>query len=209
MAYCTKTDVENYLQVGIDSSLDTQITAWISAVENYINRYTDRNFEASTMIKKYDGKGRNYLNVDDLLSISSVWFVSNDSTADGGSQQISTSSIYLYQNSDPNKTPYNKLQLAPTSTRLVFPYGHQNIYVHGSFGYSSSVPAEIKVVATKLVASLVNVGKNDGVAQYSEADLSISYISFERLINMDLGVKEILDWYKKQDSFGSFKAIRV
>lgn len=212
MAYCTKTDVENYLQVGIDSSLDTQVTAWIAAATAWINRYTGRSFEASTLIKKYDGLGRNYLMVDDLLSVSALWFVSNDATSDGGSQLVSSSQYHLYQDDDPNKTPYNKLQLIPVNSYGVFPYGAQNIYVHGSFGYAASCPADITVIATKLVASIVNVGKNDQVGQYAEADLSISYISFDKLINMDLGVKEILDWYKAgaKDSRLNFgKAIRV
>jgi hypothetical protein len=212
MAYCTKTDVENYLQVGIDSSLDDQITAWIASVTAWINRYTGRNFEASTQIKKYDGKGRNYLYVDDLLSLSAVWFVSNDATSDAGSLSIPTTDFHLYQDDDPNKTPYNKLSLRPLVSRSEFPYGHQNVWVHGSFGYAAAVPADIKLVAAKLVASIVNVGKNDQVGQYTEGDLSVSYVTFDKLINQDVGVKEVLNWYKEgaidnKFSFGSMVRI--
>ncbi len=212
MAYCTKTDVENYLQVGIDSTLDTQITAWIEAATAWINRYTGRNFEAASGLKKYDGRGRRYLYVDDFLSISKVYFVSNDATADAGSEEISTTEFHLYQDDDSNKTPYNKLQLITGSTRGVFPMGEQNIWIEGSFGYSASVPADLKLVATKLVASIVKVGKDDGIGQYTEGDLSVSYISFDKLINQDLGVTEILKWYKDgaKESMLSFgTAVRV
>lgn len=212
MAYCTKTDIENYLQVGIDSSLDDQITSWIEAATAWIERYTGRSFETSSGLKKYDGKGRRYLYVDDIVSVSKVFFVANDATSDSGSEEISTSDIHLYQDEDPNKSPYNKLQLVTGAERAVFPFGEQNIWVEGSFGYSTSVPADIKLVAAKLVASIVKVGKDEGIGQYTEGDLSVSYISFDKLINQDVSVTEVLNWYKegsKQNVLSFGKAIRV
>lgn len=210
MAYCTKTDIENYLQIGIDDSLDSQITAWIASATAWINRYTDRQFEAAAAIRKYDGNGKDSLVVDDFLSLSAIWFVSNDATSDNNSRQQTVSSFLKYQNSDPNKTPYNKLVISPyASSTIEFPIGYQNVWVHGVFGYTAEVPADISLVCTKLVASVVKVGKDDGMAQFAEADLSISYISFDKLVNMDVGVKEVLDWYKKKMRLTGFRTIRV
>lgn len=210
MAYCTQTDIENYLQVGIDSSLDSQVSAWIASVTAWINRYTDRNFEATAAVRKYDGKGRDYLIVDDLLSVSAIWFVSHDSTSHANSESQTVTDFLLYQNDDPNKTPYNKLVVSPfSSSRLVFPLGVQNIWVNGSFGYTAAVPDDIKMVAVKLVASIIKVGKDDGISQYTEADLSVSFTSFDKLLSTDLSVKEILDWYKKKTRFTGFNAIRT
>jgi len=209
MAYCTKTDVENYLQVGINASLDTQVSAWILAVTAWIERYTKRRFEASSQVKKYDGKGRNYILVDDLLSLSDVYFTSNDSTADDNTRHVDTGDILLYQDDDPNLTPYNKLELSPYSSYKSFPPGRQNIVIDGSFGFSSVVPDDIKLVATKLTASIIKVGKDDGVSSFSEGDLSLSYTQFDRLINMDVGAKDVLEFYKKKERLMGFEAIRV
>ena len=140
MAYCTKTDVENYLQVGISATLDTQISAWITAVETWIKRYTDRDFEASSMIKKYDGKERNYLLIDDFTSLENVFFTANDSTADAGSREVATTEFLTYQDDDPNKTPYNKIVLKPFNEYGTFPFGAQNIVVEAIFGFATTVP---------------------------------------------------------------------
>lgn len=209
MAYCTKTDIENYLQVGISSTLDTQVTAWIAAVQAWIDRYTNRTFESSSMVKKYDGKGRHYLIVDDLLSLSKVFFTANDSTSDANTRNVPTTEFHLYQDDDPNKTPYNKLLLKPFSSYGTFPLGAQNIVVDATFGFATTAPADIQLVATKLVASIVKVGKDDSKENFSQGDLAISYVQFDKIINMDLGVKQILDFYKKQPLLTGFNMIRI
>lgn len=207
--YTTENDIENYLLTTIDTTFSSQITSWISAVQKWIDNYTDRTFEATTALKKFDGNGKHYLLVDDLLSITSCWMTENSSTADGNTDTLSTTDYFLYRNDDPNKTPYNKILLNPDGDFQVFDWGKQNIWINGSWGYSSTVPEDIKMVATKLVASILKVGKDDGIRSYSEGDLSITYQSFQNILNSDLSVKQILDYYKKKERLTGFLVNRI
>lgn len=206
MAYTDQTSIENYLLTDIDASFSTQITTWISAVQKWIDNYTDRTFEASTTTKKYDGKSKHFLMVDDLLSVNTLWFVSNDSTSDANTNSLATTDYYLYQNDDPNKTPYNKVVLNPNGSYQTFDWGLQNIWIKGSWGYSTTVPEDIKMVATKLVGAIINTGKDGNVRSFSEGDYSVT---FSNLLNSDLSIKQVLDWYKKPSKIGGFTATRV
>jgi len=209
MAYTTEENIENYLLTTIDSTFSTQIDTWIDMAEKWIDNYTDRTFEASTATKKFDGNGKHYLMVDDLISITSFWQVENDSTADANTDTLATTDYYLYRNDDPNKTPYNKILLNPKGDFQVFRWGKQNIWINGSWGYSSTVPDDIKMVATKLVASIVKQGKDENIRSYTEGDLSVSYGSFQSVLNSDLSVKQILDYYKKKDRFTGYLMNRI
>ena len=46
MAYTNKGNVQKYLNVDIASTFDAQIDAWIAAVQQWIDRYTEKTFEA-------------------------------------------------------------------------------------------------------------------------------------------------------------------
>lgn len=205
--YTTIISIENYLLTEIDSSFNAQVESWIEAAEEWIENYTDREFIATDQTKKYDGNGKTTLMIDDVLSIDTVWFVENDSTADAQTETLST--YYLYQNDDPNKTPYNKIVTSPDGPKNVFEWGLQNIWIKGSFGYSTSVPADIQMITTKLVASMVRTGKEEGISQYTEADLSVTYRNFDKVVNNDVGVKKVLDWYRKKNRITGFNVIRT
>lgn len=209
MAYTTETDIENYLLTDIDSSFSSQITSWIASVKQWIDNYTNRTFEVAASTKKFDGNGKNSLYLDDLLSVDTIWFTANDSTSDAQTETLATTDFYLYQNDDPNKTPYNKILINPNGDYRTFEYGKQNIWIKGSWGYSATVPDDIKMVATKLVASLIKAGKDEGVQSFSQGDYSVTYRSFQSLINNDLGVKDILDWYKKKTPITGYKISRI
>jgi len=206
--YTTKTEIENYLLTTIDATFDSQITTWISAAQEWIENYTDREFEANTQTNKYDGKGEHSLLIDDVMSVDTVWFTENDATGDAQTETLATTDYYLYQNNNPNKTPYNKMVINPDGDQNVFEWGLQNIWIKGSFGYSTTVPADIKMVTTKLVASMVKPGKDGEIADYTEADLSVTYRAFDDIMDRDVGVKSVLDWYKKKDRITGFNVKR-
>lgn len=209
MAYTTQEAIENYLLITIDSSFTTQVEAWIDSAETWINNYTDRNFEATAALKKFDGKGGHTLLVDDIISITSFWMTENSSTADANTDTLQTTDYFLYQNDDPNKTPYNRIILNPDGNFQSFDWGLQNLWILGTWGYSSTAPSDIQMVATKLVSGLIKTGKDDGVRSYSEGDLSVTYQNFQSIINNDLSAKQILDWYKKKERFTGFLMNRI
>lgn len=209
MAYTSEEQIERYLLTTIDSSFSSQVSTWISAAQKWIDNYTNRTFEAVTETKKYDGNGLAHLYVDDLVSVDTIWFTANNATADAGTITLSTTDYYLYQNDDPNRTPKNKIVLNPYGGQHCFDRGWQNIWVKGSFGYAATVPEDIQMVATKLVASIIKTGKDDGVQSFSQGDYSVTYRSFESIINNDLSVKTILNFYKKPTAINGFKMSRI
>lgn len=212
--YCSKTDLENYLNTTITISggdVTAQVNSWISSVSKWIDNYTDRSFEEVNAVRKYDGNGKDHLDIDDLLSVDKIWFVSNDSTGDAQTYELATTDYYLYHNSNPNKTPYNLIKLNPNGDYRTFPaWALQNIWIKGDWGYSVTAPDDIKMVAVKLVAAIARLGKDGGdIKAFSEGDLSITYNDFEKTINSDLSVKSILDFYKRKPQLIGFKAIRI
>lgn len=207
-SYTTKQQVENYLQIDISTDLDTQVDSWIGMAEKYINTYTDRSFEASTETKKYAG-GDDSIWVDDLLSVNNVWMVENDATGDAGTTELSTTDYYLKQGDNANKTPYNKIEISENGNYNYFESGQLNIWINGSWGFSTVVPEDIKMVATKLVASIVKSGKDGNIKSFSEHDYSVTYIDFENVLNSDIGVKSVLDMYKRSKAFNGFDLTKV
>jgi len=202
-SYTTKQQIENYLQIDISSDLDTQLTSWIDMVEKYIDTYTDRSFDATVAIKKYEGGGEEIF-VDDLLSVTSLWMVENDATSDASSVSLSTTDYYLKQGDNANRTPYNKIEISENGQYNYFREGQLNIFVEGSWGYSSTVPADIKMVATKLVSSIIRAGKSDNVKSFTEGDYSVTYMDFDKTLQTDIGVKMTLDMYRRAKQFKSF-----
>ena len=88
MSYTNKGAIQNYLMIDISDSFDTQISAWISSVEQYINNFTGKDFEDDGVdeTRYFDGSGEKELCVDDftaltsveILSFSSGYFARND-----------------------------------------------------------------------------------------------------------------------------------
>ncbi|MHC1728067.1 MAG: hypothetical protein AB9866_19035 [Syntrophobacteraceae bacterium] len=192
--YTTQGEVENYTLTTIDPSFTSQVEAWITAVTEYIDSYTDRTFIGVDATKKYDGNGKYIMYVDDLLELDTL-------TIDG----VEITDYYLYHNEDANKTPKNKIVLDED----LFTSGRQNIEIEGTWGYSAAAPGDIKVVATKLVASIIKPGKDDGVQSFSEGDMSVTYKSFDSVLRSDISVKETLDRYKRPQSLTSVSISRV
>lgn len=209
MAYITRSQVEDYLGVDISTDLDARLDTWISYAQKWIDNYTDRTFESARSVKKFDGAGRHYLYIDDILSVSTIWMVANDATSDSGSKALSSSDFYLYQDSNPNKTPYNRIVLNPNGGYSSFDWGYQNVWIDGAWGYSETAPEDIQMTAVKLVGGVINVGKNEGIKTFSEGDFSVTYSDFDRLSSMDVSIKEVLGYYKKKSPLITGKMLRI
>lgn len=211
MAFITRSQVEDYLNIDIPTALDARLDTWIASAEKWIENYTDRTFEAETFVKKFDGSNKRFLYVDDLLSVSNVWFVANQATADGATRKLSTVDWLTYQEDNANKTPYNKLVLNPDGNHDYFPKGFQNVWIDGSWGYSETAPADVQQACIKLVAGIVKTSKEEGsdIKQFSEGDFSITYGGFDKIAERDISLKEVLLWYKRKDPLNSYRMYRA
>jgi hypothetical protein len=179
--YTSKTAIENYILKTIDPSFDLQIAEYIEGVEKVIEKLTGRNFIADSASGKrlYDGDGSPILLIDDAQEITKVEV--ND---------VEVDSAYIYKY-PANKTPKNKIVLSGA----YFSSGKQNITITGKFGYSVSVPMDIKFVATVFVAGLLQPGqktvRSETIGNYTVAyDNEKGWADFAR-------AQDILKTYKK------------
>lgn len=191
MALTTKNNVEKYLLTAIDSSFDTQIAAWIAAVDEYINHETKRQIEADAAesTHRYDGLGKTKLMIDDFVSISEVKVFSDIDDVTGTDY---TDYMYYYP---ANSTP--KWRLDATK---VLPIGKQNVAVTGVRGAYApgSIPADITLAATILVAGIVNYSnqsegevKSESIGRYT-----VTYVT-EKQSNDYLNAIKTLQHHKR------------
>ncbi len=172
-AYTTKALVEAFLGETITPSL----SAYILAVQLYIEAITGRNFKADSTAsaRLYDGNDEQELGIDDCVSITKVE-VGNDAYGDSFTEVLATGTdkyFTLPNNASVLGYPFNRLALRERT----FLQGIQNQRVTAKWGYSSAVPEDISWVATFLVASLYkqgitqNVGgiKSEKIGEYSVA----------------------------------------
>lgn len=151
MAYTNKATIENYLNKSIDNTYDTQLAAWITAMETHINNATRRVFTVMGTAEErfFDGSNSSVLLIDDLVELSSL-------TIDG--ETIDTADIVLYP---ANVFPKYKMKFKNGSG--FFYRGDQNVAITAKWGYADAVPADITFVCTVLVAGILNsVNQPDG-----------------------------------------------
>ncbi|MDF1498523.1 MAG: hypothetical protein P1P85_04195 [Patescibacteria group bacterium] len=215
MSYIDKTQIEEYTGLTISSGLDGFMTTLIGSVEAYIEKYCGgryfekRWFNDSDIEKtfRYDGNDDTKLAIDDLRSLTSL-------TVD---DMVLTENedFHLYPLNAVNYgMPYEWIELIQPETRLlnvnsrlssappyIFDKGQRTIVVVGKFGYSVAVPDDIKLVALKLVGSIIKENIRDSdlkeVTQESLGDYSASYTKIVEIANQ-LKINEILDKYKKK-----------
>jgi len=185
--YTTRQEVENYLLITIDASFYAQITAWIEAVEAYIEKATDRIFVADTLAsaRLYDGNGSSELIVDDSIQITKIEIGSDD---DGWTEMTE---YFLYP---ANRLPKRRIKLDGD----IFTCGNQNVKITAKWGYVATVPADIKFAATVLLAGIINFS-NDAegeVASMTVGSYSVSYKDREEKADLERAMK-ILQSYKK------------
>lgn len=185
--YTDKTAIENYLLITIDASFDTQIDEWIESVEQYIDHETNRDFsvvedDAIAEDRTFDGDRSNSITIDPTTEITEVRF---SETGD----PIDQDQYVLYPIRNPTT---NKIVLR----NLLFPRGIQNIYVKAKWGYAS-VPMDIKLAATVLVAGIINnAAQSEGEVQsMTIGRYSVTYKTKEQVDDFNK-VSEILAYNK-------------
>jgi len=191
--YITKSQIENYLGVSINDALNSTINSWILAAQIYVENYTGVKFEnTEDTTKYYDGNGLRELYIDDFITVESVTTLTQ--SGDDDSSLTENEDYYLYPLND---TPKHIIKMTPESSVGCFSKGKKRVKVVGNFGYASSVPSDIQLVITKLVAQVYNQQNKGGEIVSSErlGDYQVSFAILNKSA-MTLGVQQILDLYQ-------------
>ena len=195
--YTNKTALENYLMTNIDSSFDTQITAWINSAETYINNYVGRpnGFEEATATAKYyDGNGLREIDIDENVEVTIVQIL--EANSDDVEWTLTEGQENDYITYPYNDTPIYKITLVNTASVGAFYKGKKRIKITAKWGYKSSIPADITYVATTLVAGIIELGLNGGkIKNESLGDYSVAFQTINENPNI-LVLNNILDNYK-------------
>lgn len=190
MAYTDEGTIEKYLTVDIDSSFSAQVTEWIAAVKTWIDRYVGKTFEAVSETRYYDSYGGDELFVDSFVGSPTVTILNTDGTT---FETLTEGHANDYLSYPLNNTEKNRIVLL----NQVFPSGSRRVKIDASFGFSASVPSDIKVVATKLVAKILEKGIDGG--KLSQTQLGDATVTFEAIDEAAeaLGIYQTLDMYRE------------
>lgn len=192
MAYTTQTKVEKYLGRSIDPSLSSTVTEWIAAVKLWIDNYCKKTFEAAAASDRYfDGSGEKNLIVDSFIGTPTIDIIDVDGTSLG---QFASTDFYTYPL---NSTEKWEIRLNGNGSWSKFPCRPKAVKISAQWGASSSVPADVEIAATKLVADLVN--KNQGQADLQTVtlgDYTLSYKTIDESAKA-MGIYNILDNYRE------------
>lgn len=195
------------------SGIDSHVTAWIASVKAWIDRYCGRTFEAATETRYYDGNRKDRILIDPFVSLTSVKLLNYDGSDWITLTEGAGSDYVAYPL---NSTEKNELVLMPNARTGVFARAFENILddvdgetdadvkrlieVTGSFGASATVPADIELAATQLVAEIAarrGVGGAGGpVKSESLGDYSYSLGDIDEAAKA-LGTFNILDGWRE------------
>ena len=190
MAITDKTAIENYLLIDIDDTWNAQITEWIAAVESYMNKKTDRILMAGDEDGTYyydTVASRNYVRIDDFQSITSV--------EDVDTAQMLTDYYYPYPR---NGTYVNRIDL---HDGYYWTTGRRKIKIVGKRGMftEETLPADLKLAATILVAGIINYSntsqgeiKSESIGRYS-----VTYATTAEMKSAAMEVDDILKTYRR------------
>ncbi len=165
--------IENYLLTEIDLSFHSQVEEWIKYAENYINTETGRMFIADKEFSPRVFRGYQKIFIDDCVEIEKVVI---------GNREFRFRAFPL------NETP--KIALEGKAIR-------GEVEVYAKWGYSIEPPAEIKHIATLIVAGIMQTGMHPK-GELSSVSLGIYSASYtkEQAVS-EKSIRNVLDKYKR------------
>lgn len=205
MAYTTQAKVEAYMGSDL-SSISLAVTAWIASVTAWINKYTGTTWETGVASTRYyDGNGTDRIFVDPFNGApSEISIIDSEGNV---SQDLLTDSDYILY--PLNSTAKSEIVISGPADWWpgVWPSGNRRLKITANFWSSDTVPADIELVATMLVAQIAGGAVAAGIlgavgAKKSESlgDYSVTYAvssdSIGALVGNALGVFSILDQYR-------------
>lgn len=162
MSYTTKTAVQNYLLTNIDVSFDAQLTEYIAAMSEYIDRQAGYPiYTATSSTRTYDGNGYGTMLIDPVHTISQV-------LVDTVQPDVAVLLKAPY-----NSTIKNELILKAG----VFTLDLANVTVTGVHCLAATLPEQVKWACTVLVAGIVNHVNNqtEGISSEKIGDYAVTY----------------------------------
>lgn len=181
--------VEAYTLKDIDAAFEANVTVWIEAVSAWADIYTNRKLiaDGTPSLKYYDGKGREYVPIDDAQSITAV------SLGDIYGENFTTVTDYIKY---PATAPHRAIILKSG----VFTSGIQNVRVNADWGYLSAVPEDLAFAATVLVGGIINAQEPGAMGKRSESigNYQVVYTDQKGLADYDRALA-ILDGYRRYD----------
>lgn len=197
MAYTTKAKVENMLGITIPAGLNQTITDFITGVKIWIDLYCGKTFEGTSETRYYDGNGKTEILIDSFVSISELAILNSDGTTydvltEGQADDFVTTPY--------NRTEKNGIQLTGNGFWGTFSSRKRLLKVTGVFGYSTTCPMDVEIVATKLVGQLYKL-REQGEGNLSSVRLGDYQAAFQTIDEKAkaLGVYNILDNHRDID----------
>jgi len=189
--YTNKNNVEKYLGEDLPSSLDAYITAYLNAVDNWIENYTGRKFkDATELTKYYDTVGGKEIYVDDFEGNPTVEILD----ADGDTEESLTEDTD-YRTDPWNETTKNKLFLMDYGSISRWPIGEKRLKITADFG-RTDIPADITLAATMLVANvLAKYTKGGETKSERVGDVQFTYKEVDDSAQA-VGARNILNQYR-------------
>ena len=190
--YTNKNNVEKYLGEDFPASLDAFISSYLSAIDNWIDNYIGRTFKDNAAdTKYYDLCGGKEIYIDnfedDPTEVSIL-------TSDGDADETLTIDED-YRTYPWNETVKFRLVLIPNGTVGSFPTGDKRLKVTASFGVTD-IPADITLVATMLLASIMSTYTKGGETIKEEVgDVKMTYKELDEMA-APMRIYNILDQYR-------------
>lgn len=154
----TKTEIENYLVTTIDAGLNSQVTLWISAMQEYIHTLANRKIVADDTVttKKYTGNNAPTLFIDDVVAVTELKVAGDVVSVD---DYVTKPFNLAYKNQIKYKTGANFSR-----------YNEGDIEVKGRAGMydKDAIPEDLRFACTVLVAGIVQSSSNDNKNIQSE-----------------------------------------
>lgn len=196
MAYTTIAKVEGLIGKTIPASLSATVNEWIAATKVWIDNYTKTTFEAASSDRYYDGNSEGSLFVDPFVGAAAVVLLNPDGSTLSTLTEGIASDFITYPL---NTTAKSEIRFTRNGTYYKFPKGNYRVKVTATWGKSSTVPADVELAATKLVAELVNGNFGQGdLASVTLGDYSLTYnkIGVDEAAQKAMSAMNILDHYR-------------
>lgn len=199
--YTDRSAIEDYLLQAIAESFVGRLDKWIEAAEKFIDNQTGRNFlaDAVASARLFDGDGSSLICIDDCVAITKVEVGQDDFggsfeevPAVGGGSSICY--LTLPANAIVKQRPITRLRL----NSKTFTPGVQNNRITAKWGFSASVPEDIALAATVIVAGILNqaMGIGGKIAQKKIGDYAVVYAT-DQQENDFATVKRTLSGYRR------------
>lgn len=144
--YCTLSELKSHLGIdGAQTAFDDRLEGAIEAASRAIDHHTGRRFYAAAETRYYTAEESDVLNVDDLLSVTTLKTISanNGGARSYGDVWATTDYDLEPYNAPLAGRPYTAIRVNPAGRRS-FPLDRKGVEIAGSWGYSSSAPVKVR-----------------------------------------------------------------